>query len=139
MFRKIVVANDGSEGAARALLVSIDLAKAHASELHMISVEQLPEFPASVDEVIEEKADANHRYKTIIRRARAQAQAKGVTLTSHVVAGHAVTKIVEFVEREHADLLVVGFMGHSALYNRLIGSTTDRLVELASCSVLVVK
>jgi Kef-type K+ transport system membrane component KefB len=26
-----------------------------------------------------------------------------------------------------------------ALYNRLIGSTTDRLVELAPCKVLVVK
>ncbi|NLS07746.1 universal stress protein [Rhizobium sp. P32RR-XVIII] len=30
-------------------------------------------------------------------------------------------------------------MGHSALYNRLIGSTTDRLVEVAPCHVLVVK
>ena len=27
----------------------------------------------------------------------------------------------------------------SALYNRIIGSTTDRLVELAPCQVLVVK
>jgi hypothetical protein len=32
-------------------------------------------------------------------------------------------------------VLVVGFMGHSALYNRLIGSTTDRLVEVAPCAV----
>jgi nucleotide-binding universal stress UspA family protein len=30
-------------------------------------------------------------------------------------------------------------MGHSALDNRVIGSTTDRLVELAPCTVLVVK
>ncbi len=37
------------------------------------------------------------------------------------------------------DLLVVGYMGHSALYNRIIGSTTDRLVELAPCQVLVIK
>ena len=40
---------------------------------------------------------------------------------------------------EHFDVLVVGFMGHSMLYNRIIGSTTDRLVDLAPCSVLVVK
>ena len=38
-----------------------------------------------------------------------------------------------------ADLLVIGYMGHSALYNRVIGSTTDRLVELAGCTVMVVK
>jgi hypothetical protein len=30
-------------------------------------------------------------------------------------------------------------MAHSALYNRIIGSTTDRLVELAACHVPVVK
>ena len=64
---------------------------------------------------------------------------KGSTLHAHVVAGHAVPSIVEFVGREKVDLLVVGYMGHSALYNRLIGSTTDRLVELAPCQVLVVK
>jgi nucleotide-binding universal stress UspA family protein len=34
---------------------------------------------------------------------------------------------------------VIGYMGHSALYNRLIGSTTDRLVELAPCAVHVAK
>jgi nucleotide-binding universal stress UspA family protein len=139
MFDKILIASDGSEGAARALSAAITLAREHGSDLHMISVEELPRFPASVDEVVEEKNEANHRYEAVIAQARAQAQAAGMTLTAHVVVGHAVPAIVEFVQRERFDLLVVGFMGHSALYNRLIGSTTDRLVELAPCAVLVVK
>jgi nucleotide-binding universal stress UspA family protein len=37
------------------------------------------------------------------------------------------------------DLLVAGFMGHPQLHERIIGGTTDRLVRLAPCSVLVVK
>jgi len=139
MFERIAVANDGSEGAARALSVAIALAKVHGAQLHMISVEELPQFPASIDEVIEEKYEANHRYAAVIARAKAQAQAQGVALSTHVLAGHAVPTIVGFVERERCDVLVVGFMGHSALYNRLIGSSTDRLVELAACAVLVVK
>jgi len=139
MFRKIVIASDGSAGAARAILTAIHLAKTHDAELHMISVEELPQFPASVAEVIEEKADANHFFEGVIAHANGQAQALGVKLATHVVTGHAVTTILEFVEREHADLLVIGYMGHSALYNRVIGSTTDRLVELAPCAVLVVK
>ena len=81
----------------------------------------------------------NHRFADVVSRARSMARAKAVTLTTHVVPGHPVPTIVEFVEREGFDLLVVGYMGHSALYNRLIGSTTDRLVELADCHVLVVK
>jgi nucleotide-binding universal stress UspA family protein len=139
MFSKIVIASDGSEGAARALSTAIRLAKAHDAELHMVSVEELPQFPASVDEVIEEKAEANHFFAGVIARAEGQARAQAVGLTAHVITGHAVTSIVEFVERERADLLVIGYMGHSALYNRIMGSTTDRLVELAPCAVLVVK
>jgi nucleotide-binding universal stress UspA family protein len=56
-----------------------------------------------------------------------------------VVAGHAAASIVERAKAMKADLLVVGFMGHSALYERIIGGTTDRLVRLAPCPVLVVK
>jgi nucleotide-binding universal stress UspA family protein len=139
MFSRIVIANDGSEGAGRALSAAIRLAKTHGAALQMISVEELPQFPASVDEVVEEKAEANHFFAAVIARAKAQAQAAGVALDTHVVTGHAVASIVEFVHNRAADLLVIGYMGHSALYNRVIGSTTDRLVELAPCAVMVVK
>jgi nucleotide-binding universal stress UspA family protein len=139
MFKKILIANDGSEGAARALSAAISLAKQHGADLHMISVEEMPRFPASVDEVVEDKLDANHRYESVVTRAAAQAQAQGITLETHILPGHAVATIVEFVVRERFDLLVVGYMGHTALYNRLIGGTTDRLVEHAPCNVLVIK
>jgi nucleotide-binding universal stress UspA family protein len=139
VFDRILVANDGSEGAQRALSAAIGLAKKQDAELHMISVEELPRFPTSVDEVVEEQIDQGHRFETVIARAKAQAQAESIALRPHVLPGHAVPTICDFVQRERVDLLVVGYMGHSALYNRLIGSTTDRLVELAPCAVLVVK
>lgn len=139
MFEKILIANDGSEGARRALGAAINLAKSYGADLHMISVEELPRFAASIEEVVEEKAEADHRFESVVTSALGQAKAQGVTLATHIVPGHAVSAIVEFIERERFDLLVVGFMGHSALYNRLIGSTTDRLVEHAPCAVLVVK
>ena len=139
MYRKILIANDGSEGAARALVTAIGLSRRLKAGLRMISVEELPRFPATVDEVEEEKGEANRRFDQVIEQARAKAKAARVKLETHVVAGHPVPGIVEFVEREGCDLLVIGYMGHSAIYNRLIGSTTDRLVELAPCHVLVVK
>jgi len=139
MFDKILIANDGSNGAARALSKAIGLARQTGADLHMICVEEMPRFPTSVDEVVEEQIDQGHRYEPVIARAIAQAQAEGVIIRPHVLPGHAVPTICEFVERERIDLLVVGYMGHSALYNRLIGGTTDRLVEHTVCSVLVVK
>jgi nucleotide-binding universal stress UspA family protein len=139
MYKKILIANDGSEGAAKALDSAIGFAKRFKAELHMVSVEELPRLPASLDEVIEEKREANHRFAKVVAAARAQAKARRVKLNVHIVAGHPVPSIVSFVEHQGIDLLVIGYMGHSALYNRLIGSTTDRLVELAPCPVFVVK
>lgn len=139
MFDKILVANDGSEGAARALSAAINVAARNGAPLHMICVEELPNFPASIEEVVEEEIDARHRYEAVVARAMAKAKSQGISLKTHVMAGHAVRAICEFVEREGFDLLVVGYMGHSAVYNRLIGGTTDRLVEHAPCNVLVIK
>jgi nucleotide-binding universal stress UspA family protein len=136
---KILIANDGSVGAAKALTAAISLAKKQHAELHMVCVEEVSRFPASVDEVIEEKNEANHVFADIVKRAEAEAKAHHIKLTSHLLTGHAVPRIVEAIEQHRFDLLVIGYMGHTALYNRLIGGTTDRLVELAPCSVLVVK
>jgi len=139
MYSKILIASDGSEGALRALSAALDLAHRLKAELHMVCVEELPRFATSVDEVIEEKQEAERRFGAAIEQARAMAKARRVKLEPHILAGHVVPTVVDFVQQQGFDLLVVGFMGHSALYNRLIGSTTDRLVELAPCSVMVVK
>src|SRR5262245_15810284 len=139
MYAKILIANDGSEGAFKALSVSIKLAHRLKAKLHMISVEEMERVPATIDEVVEGALEENHRFQQVIARSSFQAKSAHVVLETHVLAGHAVSKIIEFIEHESFDLLVIGFMGHSALYNRVIGSTTDRLVELAPCHVLVVK
>ncbi len=139
MYAKILVANDGSAGGQKALTAAIELARQVSAELHMVTVEELPRIPASIDEVAEEKAEANHRFAPVIEAAKAQAQAAGVTIETHLVPGHVVEAIVRLINERGFDLLVAGFMGHSQLYERIIGGTTDRLVRLAPCGVLVVK
>jgi nucleotide-binding universal stress UspA family protein len=105
----------------------------------MITVEELPRFPATIDEVAEVKDEANHRFAPVIDAAEAQAKTAGVTIETHLVPGHVVDAVIGLIRQLNADLLVVGFMGHSQLYERIIGGTTDRLVRLAPCAVLVVK
>jgi nucleotide-binding universal stress UspA family protein len=67
------------------------------------------------------------------------AKESGVTLKTHVVAGHAVRDIVTLAADLNADLLVIGGSGHSAFYERMLGTTAARVVHLAKCPVLVVK
>jgi len=139
MYCRILAANDGSPGGQKALAAAIALARQISAELHMVAVEELPRFPASIDEVAEEKDEANHRFAPVIAAARADASAAGVGIKTHLVPGHVVDAVIGLVKQLQADLLVVGFMGHSQLYERIIGGTTDRLVRLAPCAVLVVK
>ena len=139
MFKKILIANDGSEGAFKALDAALRLAHTHKAQAHMICVEETQWIPGSREEVIGDKELADRKFAEVVAKAEAEAKQHHVKLISHIVVGHAVPAIVDCIERDGCDLLVTGFMGHSALYNRVIGSTTDRLVELAPCTVLIVK
>jgi nucleotide-binding universal stress UspA family protein len=139
MYSRILVANDGSPGGQKALSGAIELARKLSAELHMVTVEELPRFPASIDEIAEEKDEANHRFAPVIDAAKAEAKGAGAAIETHLVPGHVTEGVIGLIKQLKADLLVVGFMGHSQLYERIIGGTTDRLVRLAPCAVLVVK
>jgi nucleotide-binding universal stress UspA family protein len=139
MFRKLLVANDGSKGGEQALASALALAKRLDVGLAMVCVEEAARFPASIDEVTAAMAEATGAFDAVVAAAKAQAEAAGVALEPHVVVGHPVSAIVELIQRGGYDLLVVGYMGHSALYNRMIGGAASRLVALAPCQVLVVK
>ncbi len=140
MFRKILVAIDGSEGANKALRAAIDVAKHYESDLHSISIEEhLPHYAATVGEVVEAKQEAADYFRRMVKAAEQAASAAGVRLTAHVLPGHEVEAIVQFVKDRGFDLLVIGFMGHSRIYERIWGGTSQNLTRLAPCSVLVVK
>ena len=87
----------------------------------------------------EETGTAGRRFHGVLQRARAMAEESHVKLHTHVVAGHPVRDIVKLAADLNVDLLVIGARGHSALYERMVGSRTDRITHLARCPVLVVK
>ena len=139
MFKKILHANDGSDHAFHALELALEIAKQTGAELHMVSVEEISYLPEMIEEVREETGVAAHRFHTVVKRAREMAGQAQVKLQTHVLTGHPVRDIVALAADLKADLLVVGASGHSALYDRMLGSRADRLVHLSPCPVLVVK
>jgi nucleotide-binding universal stress UspA family protein len=139
MFSRILHANDGSDHAFNALSLALKIAKQSNAELHMISVEEIDYLPESMEDVRQETGVAGRRFHSVVNRARSMAEESQVKLKTHVVAGHPVRDIVDLARDLKADLLVVGASGHSALYDRMIGSRADRIVHLAPCPVLVVR
>jgi nucleotide-binding universal stress UspA family protein len=140
MFGRLLVAYDGSEGANRALRGGIALAKALGVDLHAVAVEEeLPRYAATLDELEEVKNQKDAYFSQLNREAEAIARAEGVTLHAAVVPGHEVRAIVDYILQYGFDTLLVGFHGHSAIAERIRGSTTGSLVLNAPCNVVVVK
>jgi nucleotide-binding universal stress UspA family protein len=107
--------------------------KRYDATLHMISVEELPDFPASIGEIVEVKGAETHKFHDVLERAHAMAKAEGVNIDLQVVAGHAASAIVERVKAFNSDLLVLcswvtrPFM-NGLLVEPRIGSFVSRLV-----------
>jgi nucleotide-binding universal stress UspA family protein len=140
MFKKILVANDGSEGAKKALKTAIDLSKKYNAELYSISVEEgVPHYAATIGEVEEFRKEANGYFQKINDDAKEEAKIAGIELYIKVQAGHEVETIVHYAKEGHFDLLVIGFMGHSKIFGRVWGSTSQNITKLSPCTVIVVK
>ena len=140
MFRKILVANDGSEGGKKALAAGIAMAKTFEAELHCISVKERPShFAETVGEVMEEREEAAKYFAHVTAEGVTKAREAGVELRYEVRQGHEVETIIRFAREGHFDLLVVGFMGHSRVFDRIWGGSSQNLTRLAPCSVMVVK
>ena len=140
MFQKILVAYDGSDGSKKALRTGIELAKRLEVDLYSISVaEGLPYFAATVGEVEEVKNDVEAFFKKITKEAWDEAALQGVNLHPTVLPGHEVETIITFAKEGRFDLLIVGFVGHSNVFGRIMGGTTQNLSRLSPCTVMIVK
>ncbi|HKE46266.1 MAG TPA: universal stress protein [Steroidobacteraceae bacterium] len=57
----------------------------------------------------------------------------------HLVSGVPSDALIAFVRRQQIDVLVMGAYARGWVYNVMVGSTTERILDLLPCDVLVVK
>ena len=140
MWKKILVANDGSEDAMEAVRTGLRLAKQFSSEIHIISIEEeLPLYAATIGEVEEAERESNGYFQNLNKEIAELAADLSVNPITHIIRGHAVEKVVKFATDEKFDLLLIGFMGHSKIFGRVMGSTAQNIIRLSPCTTLVVK
>ncbi len=140
MFKKILLAYDGSEGAQKALEAGIDLARTHQAELWALTVqERLPRFGGTIDEVQEEKEVADKRARDLMAQARLSAQEAGVEVKTLSRFGHPAQTIVDVAKEGNYDLILVGHSGLSGVWAAFLGTTAEKVSRHAPCSVLIVR
>ena len=139
MFNRILAAIDGSPASEKVLAAAVDLATRYQAELIALSVAEMPEVVAMVDEVDEMRQSADDYFRQIGEAAVEYARSRGVKLRNVVVRGHAANEIIRFAEAEGVNLIVLGRQGHSRITRFFLGSTTDRVSEHCHCTVMIVK
>ncbi len=140
MFKKILLAYDGSQGAERALAAGIELAKLHGAELVALAVEErLPRFSGTIDEVQEEKEFADQQYHRLLDDAQAQSRAAGVQLKTLMRPGHPAQTIIKVAKEGKFDLILVGHSGLSGVWAAFLGTTAEKVSRHAPCSILIVR
>jgi nucleotide-binding universal stress UspA family protein len=140
MLKQILIAHDGSQAAWKAFDFAVDLTAKLGARLLMICVEEdVPRHAEVIDEFRKEKDRADSYFGQLAEQARARAALRSVELDSMIVPGHPVKTIADFVELSRIDLLVIGFTGHSRIYEHIWGGTAHSLTSVARCNVLVVK
>ena len=142
MYKKILVAYDGSDAGQKALPQCKELANWSQSELHLVAV--MPSAMSFVgleggvyDVELEEREKT--KYRGVLEDGLRRMADTGWTVQGEVVTGEAIDEISKYAKRIEADLIVVGHKHLDSWAARWWrGSISGALIEHAPCSVLVV-
>jgi len=142
MYKKILLAYDGSESGQRALLDCHEIAQWSQAQLQLIAVMQFPVSNLTLEgglynDTLQQGEEA--RYQAILDAGLRTLHDAGLAARGEVVVGDAVTEITRCADSIQADLIVVGHRHRSGWAARWwSGSVSKALIEHAPCSVLVV-
>ncbi|MEJ2182955.1 MAG: universal stress protein [Nitrospirota bacterium] len=138
--KKILVAHDGSKLSDKALKRAVEIAVAMSSSLTVLSV--IPELYltelSDIDRgrIVEALTEET---KTAMEKVRISLASKPVEAKTIIRQGPAAEKILETAQKMKVDLLVVGSHGRHGARKFLLGSVSSKVVDHATCPVLVVK
>jgi nucleotide-binding universal stress UspA family protein len=142
MYKKILLAYDGSDAGQKALLECRELANWSQSELHLVAV--MPSAMSFVgleggvyDVELEERE--KKKYRAVLDDGLRRLEECGWASRGEVVTGEAIDEITKYARKIAADLVIVGHKHLDSWAARWWrGSISGALIEHAPCSVLVV-
>jgi len=145
-FKNIGFCTDFSEHADEAFSIALELAERFGANLHiihvMVSFSLAPPVHATYMPIeydpgfIEEVTEAA---RNSIKVKYTDKIPEGVSCEVSLLSGYASTEILRTVEEKGIDLIIMGSHGLTGLAHVLFGSTADRVVRKAPCSVLTVR
>ena len=140
MYKNILVAYDGSEGAKKALKNAIALSKCLNVKLTALWVGGVRAYYHETVGEIDEEARAIDNFSSKMKKEMKNiSHEEGIEIEYAHLQGNPAKLIVEYAEKNHIDLIVMGCGGHSGLWGNDLGHVTDKVSENAKCNVLIAR
>ena len=148
VFKRILVALDGSEHANNALNVALDLAEKYSATILILSVlhpvytlfgiESTFTSPSTLDEVL--KAQQTYLENVLSGALQKAKESKpDVDISTKIVEGGPAETIIGTAQEENVDLIVMGSRGLGGIRQLLLGSVSNDVADKAPCPVLIVR
>jgi nucleotide-binding universal stress UspA family protein len=142
IFKRILVATDGSENAEKAASYGINIAKITGAEVHALYVisTQNAVTPRTVTgwgEAVEEYLE--NKGKVAIEKVKKMGKDAGVKIEPVFLRGIPADKVLEYAEENNIDLIVMGTQGLTGIKKFLIGSVAENVVRHSKIPVMVIR
>ena len=142
MYKRILLAYDGSEPGQKALLDFDEIAQWTKAQLHLVAVMPPPAALIGGEGFVYDtrgEEEERKRYEQVLAEGLRRLGESGHRAQGEVVMGDAVDEITRYARDMDADLIVVGHKHLDSWAARWWrGSVSKTLIEHAPCSVLVV-
>ncbi|QYF82444.1 universal stress protein [Brevibacterium sp. PAMC21349] len=139
MYKKILLALDGSENSMRATKEAIKIASL-SSECQIEAV-FVVDISKSKKDILhssgKEELELSRRMKLL--PAEEQLKLNNMSYVIKMLYGEPGPSIVDYANKEQFDLVIIGSRGLNSLQEMVLGSVSHKVVKRVKCPVLVVK
>lgn len=139
MFKKILLAYDGSEHSAAALAKAVELAELCQAELHLLGVKSTTSSTAllQVDAPYPWFAEDEQKIESALARAKRELGGRGLAVETTIRQGLPAQEIANHAHEMQADLAIIGHSDKGFVARLFEGSIGAALVRDLPCSLLV--
>ncbi|MGM0922249.1 MAG: universal stress protein [Bacillota bacterium] len=152
IYKRILVAIDGSEGSKQALQHANELARINGAELTLIHVKNETHLPLyggvypvseAGTQIIQEEVERAEEVEiskgeAIIRKAKDEIS-PDINVTTALLDGDPAASICGYTEKNNIDLIVMGSRGLSGIKKWVLGSVSQKVLSEATQAVLITK
>ncbi|MBI5301637.1 MAG: universal stress protein [Chloroflexi bacterium] len=139
MFKRILVALDGSAHSYKALVVAQDLARQSVAQLVVVHAFGPVPHQLGAPELDRFESHAIAAGEAVIAEAKAKLADTKLDVVTELLEGRAADAILNVAQVRQCELIVVGSRGLGSFEGLLLGSVSDRVMHHARAPVLVVK